>query len=983
MARSSFRQLLSQPWRVCRSGAEGRKGTTRPVALEQLEERTVLSPLRLVTAPDLQVPASDSTGGVSGVMTSAGGRFLVYASTAANLVPGQVNTAVADNVFLYDRTTGTTTLVSHAVGSSATGGNGDSDNARISGDGHYVVYTSSGTNLVAGQTGLTGETNVFLYDTTTGTNRLVSHRFDSATAAGNGDSYTADTTGFGFSANVGHYLLFTSTATDLIAGQAGPQFGNLFLYDTAAGTTTLVSHNASSLLTGGNDFAEAADLTPDGGKVVFQSFATDMVPGQTGPRNNIFLYDSATGNIQLISGVSDGCSGNSATVAAGFSFQPSISSDGGIISYVSYAPNLVAGQRPGGKAGVLSLFVYDTFFETTTLVSGSGGSSTVTANGDVGATALSGDGSTLAFTTAATDLIPGQGNGSWNVFLYHVFTGSLTLASHFNGFPGVGAGGTVTSASGTFNDLSISDDGRLVAYESTSGSLAAGQSGPSAIDNVFVYDDSTGANTLVSKVNGSTAAGGNQHSFFSRLSPDGSTVAFLSLATNLVPGANVADGGENLFRFDLAGDSGPVLLSRSAFPASATSLVYGSSGDGRFVLFSTNATNAVPGQVDHNFDQDVFLLDRDTGTTTLVSHVPGLATTTGNLGTPATGGISNDGNVVAFVSAATNLASGPRPFLSNNQVFLFNRLTGAITLVSHAFGSPQNVGGGSADSPVLSADGRYVAYRSFAPDVVAGGVREPGDGILVSNIYLYDSLTDTTTLVSHGPGDPLQGSDYPSVTPVISDDGRFVAYRSLATTLTAGAAPATENIYLFDRTTGVNTLVSHTAASATTPAGGATDPVLSADGSTVAFTSFAPNLVPGQQPSPFTSVFRYDVASGVVTLVSGAGGSATRPAGGYSDSPAVSADGTTIAFRSDAPDVVPGQVNTPGATSNVFRFDGRSGAVSLVSHAAGLPTTTAAGASSAPSIDGAGDLIAYLSTASNLVPNTTLSVRPGHVPGRS
>src|SRR5690348_13313342 len=103
----------------------------------------------------------------------------------------------------------------------------------------------------------------------------------------------------------------------------------------------------------------------------------------------------------------------------------------------------------------------------------------------------------------------------------------------------------------------------------------------------------------------------------------------------------------------------------------------------------------------------------------------------------------------------------------------------------------------------------------------------------------------------------------------------------------------------------------------TSPAVASAAPVISADGGFVAFVSFATDLVPGQQPTSYTNVFLYHVATGAVTLVSGVNASPTSPAHGFSDSPDLNDDGSRVAFRSDAPDLVAGQVNTPGGTSNV------------------------------------------------------------------
>jgi hypothetical protein len=773
----------------------------RQLVAEALEDRTLLSTLTQLSTFNPALPPSDSAGGVQQLATSADGRFTAYASTAPNQVAGQVNTAVAGNVFLYDRQAGTTTLVSHAAGSATTGGDGDSDVPRVSGDGRYVLFQSKASNLVPGQAGPRGKDNVFLYDRLIGANTLLSHRYSSPTTTGNDDSLTFYTTGFGFNANSGQYLLFSSSANDLLPGQSGPPVLNLFLYNTSTGATTLISHNASSPLMGANDFSERADLTPDGSAVVFDSFATDVVAQQAGPTDNVFLY-SPTAGTRLLSGVFTG-SGNSLSSAAGNSFEPLISANGRTVCFIGTATNLVANQSTSSGPGIRNVFAYDTLLNQTSLVSGANGSPSVTANADSAQAVVSADGSTIGFLSNATNLTAGQGGNAGNAFLYGTSSGTptLTLASYFYGFPGLAAGAIFVYPSGTQSELNLSASGRFLSYVSYAADMVAGQTNPSAQHNVFVYDASTTQNTLVSRVNGSPNVGGNQQSLYARLSADGSTVAFLGFATNLIPNVNIADGGQNLYLFNLSAGTGPTLASRSAFPATATSVVYGSSADGRYVVFTTNEPqNVVPGQIDNNLDQDVFLLDRNTGATTLVSHVPassGQPPTAGNLGSPdtvlqsaasafATPSVSADGNWVVFVSPATDLVANAPRATSTSQVFLFNRQTGVVTLVSHDSGSATIVANDSAVAAAISADGRFIAYQSHATNLVPG-FSEQATGIAVLQVFLYDRNTDTTTLVSHVGGQAALGGEKPSLNPVISDDGRYVAYTSGSVTLVSGA----------------------------------------------------------------------------------------------------------------------------------------------------------------------------------------------------
>jgi Tol biopolymer transport system component len=391
------------------------------------------------------------------------------------------------------------------------------------------------------------------------------------------------------------------------------------------------------------------------------------------------------------------------------------------------------------------------------------------------------------------------------------------------------------------------------------------------------------------------------------------------------------------------------------------------SADGRYTVFTSMATNLVQRQNNANSNQNVFLYDRATGTIRLVNHQPGSVSMTGDGGIPGTvrnvGSrppaalrpvLSANGNVVAFASFDDDLVPGETPAgTSTPSVYLDNVQNGSVLLVNHAPGSPNTIAG-SASNPAVSAGGRYVAY------VLDPSSPDPANPYSIGEIALYDSASDTTTIL---PGT----RDGDASDPTISDNGRFISY------LDQG------QVYVFDRDTGGTVLASHDNSSpgSTTPANGnSSAPVISHDGSAVAFVSAATNLIPGQVPSSFTNVFLYrndtsgHDAVGSIQLVSGAGGSVLGGGDNNSDSPAVDGDGSFVAYRSDADNLVSGQ---SGATGNVFEFNTRSNTQALVSHVAGqgAALTTGAGGASEPVIDDDGHLVAYASTAGKVVSGQT------------
>lgn len=208
--------------------------------------------------------------------------------------------------------------------------------------------------------------------------------------------------------------------------------------------------------------------------------------------------------------------------------------------------------------------------------------------------------------------------------------------------------------------------------------------------------------------------------------------------------------------------------------------------------------------------------------------------------------VSSDGRYIAFVGTAENLVTGQVDTNTATDVFLFDRVAGTVTLVSHVAGSLTTAANAGSDTPVISGDGAYVVFRSAATDLVAGQVdtTNPGE-VNFYDIFLFERATGAIMLLSRPVGLPAValGGDYPA----ISADGRYIAFSSPGTNLVVGQTGSADSVFLLERTTGTLTLVSHAAATSTTTANNASsNPVLSADGGYVAFVSYATDLVTGE-----------------------------------------------------------------------------------------------------------------------------------------
>jgi Tol biopolymer transport system component len=921
------------------------------LSVERLEDRCLPSTLQAISVPDPHQPPSDTAAGASALdAVSADGRYVVFESTAPNLVPGQAGSPFVNNIFLLDRSTGVTTLVSHVPGSATTTPTAqldiapyldDSYGALISRDGRFILYTTA----AAGQlVGAGSDPQAVLYDRLTGLNTLVSHPSGSPMTPVPGVAFAEAMSGDG------RYLVFEGPSSGVVANEVATTTNQqLYLYDRVAGTTVLVTHKDGLPATTADTGAALGEASvADDGTVAYSSNASNLV-GSSSRGFNVYLYTPATQTNQKIT-IDDISVINGSTEAV-------ISGDGSAVAYVSTANGLVR-----------NVFRYDRHTGTTILVSGAGGSAGVGGNADsggraLGSIALSHDGRFLAFASQATNLLPGQSGAAGNVFLYDAAADTLTLLSGANNSPLAGAGGTGGDGNSppalevrypNSHFVTMSDDGGLVAYLSRAGNIVPGQAGPAGVYNVFLYSRATGLNALVSGAGGSPTAGGGDDSGSVALSGDGNLLGFTTRAIGLINGVFDANGVADVLTYT-PGSSGSALVSRSAFVLAkhgGDSFATSVSGDGRYTVFTSNATNLVDDQSTLNSHYNIFLFDKATQTTTLVNHVPGFANTTGDGGLGSDSGnasrppryllpvISADGNYIAFVSYDDNLVAGETrgPTFGWLFIYLYDRRADQVRLI----GGPNTAGffsNGYYWDPVISADGRYVAYAYGTPPE---GTNPFGAG----SVALYDSVLGTTTHVSP---DTAFGT---ANTPTLSDDGRFVAYEDSG------------NVYLFDQASGSNTLVSHASDSPTAAANGnSSKPVISHDGSAIAFVSQATNLVPGQVAIPFTNVFLYSVATGTVRLVSGVNGSAIVGGDGNADSPAIGLDGGYVAFRSDASNLMLGQ---SGSRGNIFEFNRQAGTQTLVSHQAGTPSA-GAGGSSEPVLDDDGHFVSYISTAGNLV----------------
>ncbi|HWQ90617.1 MAG TPA: hypothetical protein VN673_03015, partial [Clostridia bacterium] len=825
----------------------------------------------------------------------------------------------------------------------------------------------------------------------------------------------------------GRLVLFTSTANNLltqVVNQPYPEFFparmNMFLRDRSAATTTLVSVSTNGT-EGANEDCFPAGLSPEGRYAFFMSGANNLVAGDTNQASDVFVRDLLNQTTALVSISTNGECGN------GESHSAVISTNRRYVAFVSTASNLA----PNDTNRIADVFVRDLELNLTTLASaGARSTNHSLSHGGSWSPVLSADGRYVAFQSTATNLVPGVGTIN-ELYLRDLEAGQthwVSVAASNHIYTRFFA--TTSIAFGP----ALSHDGRYVAY---------GVSRPTPAHTpalVLRYDRETGLTDLVhtngavplspyddlctvaisadgqrlallANTNGTTGdttcvvawdAATQGYALVSGtpeglvpagtfcnppvMDPSGRYVAFLSSASNL--STNALSGENHLYLRDIESNL-TIALSADGNGASALDVAVVApemSGDARFVAFEANDNHLVPG--DHNGESDIFVRDLATGAVELLTarHPDLLSATPNGASSMTSFSASSDGRFIAFASDGANLVSNDQ----NRTRDVFVRDLGANTnrLVSVA----TNGFSGDATSfePVISGDGRWVAFTSASTNLVT-----VGDSNRATDVFVRDLVTGTTMLASFDSTGNRAGNGA-SWAPVLSADGKRLLFRSRATNLAPGSYGVnTENVFLRDLESGTTVGLSRNGctAQAITPSGalvcfvgllspgsaylyvwdsaagafvytnstwGIVSAAISPDGNRIAWTkpdqlavfdraanssnlvtvltsSARPNprfsannrfLVYGKSPAGTNQLYLYDCASGAEVLVTHAHNSATAPANALSDSADVSPDGRFLVYRSAASDLVPGDAN---GVPDIFLFDRQTGENTLLS----------------------------------------------------
>ncbi|MEL6428344.1 MAG: hypothetical protein AAFR54_04140 [Planctomycetota bacterium] len=868
------------------------------------------------------------------VDASADARFVLVSSEAPNVLPGQVDPTDSSDLFLVDRTAGTTALVTHR-GDQVTASSAGATLGAVSEDGRTVVFLSGEVGLVAGFDSL-GNRQAYAYDAATGSVTPLTRSAAQPNQGGNGDTDQISMDAAGRIAAV------RSRATDLVPGfvdgGAGP---DAFAYLLATGAPVLVSRDAANPNLGSGPLppTNSSGLTDvfvsrDGSHVTFSTSATNVLAGYSnpGPFNptGVYLTEIATGTVTLV----NRRAGQPTTVSEDSGEFLGMTPDASRVLLRSGGDDLDPGEPFGFTRG---LYLFDRAPGTNSFIAG-----------DVSSARISDDGGRIVLASGrdAVNLLAGADdqNSRDDLFVHDVAAGAIVaIVNHDAGQP------LVTPFVGSLGDWTLDATGTRVAFAHSAESLLAGYSSPSPVpvSSTFVRDLTTGGLELLSRDAGAPLVGADRPDAPSFISADGSVVLRGGRAGNLDSGpvgplgALYASFG-GLPGVPLLTAGGPISATADA-PTDLfqTTGLFGDvvprrtmSADGRYVIVDTEASNLIPGAAPYSFGA-AYLVDRATGSVRLVNHRGDELTPTATLQSL---NVSADGSTVVFAASGfDDLVPGLADSGSRITVFAMDTATGAVEALSSSALNPGTVSNLNSFDPTVSDDGRYVVYLSGATDLVPGTV----DTGTFADVFLVDRQTGTRTLVTRAAG-TNRAADRFSSRASISPDGSTVVFDSEARDLVPGFQDRSSlggDVFAYDVASGVNRLVSHLPGAPLIGGDQASEDARVAAG-VIVFESRASDLVPGFAPSFSNARHLYwsGPSSGIAPVARSANDPTTSP-GGFTENPILSRDGSSVIFESTALDVVPGFVDRNGIVrADLYHADLASGAITLLGHAAGQTT---------------------------------------------
>ena len=813
-------------------------------------------------------------------------------------------------------------LVSKADPASAASlsASGPSQQPLISSNGQVIVFNSAAPDLVAPSSNRWID-DVFVRDLAANTLTRISTRLD-GTSGGNGSSRVVQVS------RNGRFVLFISEASDLVANDTN-EAPDVFLHDRQTHTTQLISV-APDGVTPGNAASSNPSMSDDASRIVFDSFASNLVTNDSNSARDVFIRDLQTGITTRLStnpSGSDSLGGNSEAVA--------ISPDGQRVAYLTTTTNIVEPDTPRYQR----LLIHELATHSTVAIP--------RPPGDVGSTVDIPLPQVTWSDNSSRMMI--EYTSFRRLFSFQFGTGanpSDTLQSAIEGTRGFGA--WTLSGNGTLGAHSLSNLIHLWDFKgpSTPWMVESPGNPPSPLrgwapqldanaSRLFFISDSNdldpqandsrprlyAANLATKQIRSIAPLANAGHSAPPRpfdVSDDGSKVVFESVATDVLPSDR--NGFPDIFLADLTSGTLTLISQRMSIPTASTAIGQsrieprGLSDDGRIALFSSTAADLVPGDLNHA--QDLFAIDLDTQALQLVSRSLDGKGTGSHMS--YSGSLSGNGRYAAFISTSTNLIpDDPHGLIP--KLFLRDLVSQSTRLVS--------TNAARLPTPVFANDGSALVFVStdtepkvnlYDPALntqIELGIAKSRGGEEILQVSKTGSDIAYFATVSNGNGVQLLnratgasrslviGSFPQSGVFQLSADGQSILYSGKT-----GLSPATQ---ILQGIPGKPPKILSVAPDGTTPARGeCLEPALDETGRYLVFTSIATNLVQGT--SPFISqVFVRDLQTGTTRLVSLAS-DGRSPGNQSSRSPTISANGRHVLFWSRATNLIDDDTNGSG-----------------------------------------------------------------------
>jgi len=651
---------------------------------------------------------------------SSDGRYIIFTSSATNLV--QTDTNSKDDVFICEVQTGTIILGSKSV--TGLGANGHSNNGCLSADGRYAAFESLASNIALDDTNAVSD--IFVFDVLLDT----SVRVSVSTLGIQGNKSSTEPT----ISTTGQRVAFQSLATNLVSDDTNSS-ADIFVRDMDLS----VIFRASVSTSGGqsNGDCSVPSISGDGQRISFQTYASNLVSGDNNGKTDVFVRDTAASQTWRVSLSTEGGQGNAPSEQGAISLDGQFivfesgsttlsntdqtvwrdlylrNIDSQVTAQVSFAgvPGMsnwfsgepasswdgryVAFASAGSNFGVLdNNLVSDVYVRDTAL-----GAVVLASLGETGTQeleecvepSLSADGNMVVFRSKSSNLVANDTNNAYDIFL-------RILDQEFTARVSVSSGGVQG------NNISmrpwISGDGKVVVYESMASNLVSGDT--NSFRDIFWRDLELGVTRRVSVSSGGLQ--GNESSQSATCSFDGRYICFSSGASNLVSGDS--NGASDVFVHDVVlGTTHRVSVGNDGGQGNAASYSDRISGNGRWVAFSSSASNLVDG--DANGTRDVFIRDLLNQITIRVAP-KGIDPN----GTSRRAVISFDGRLVAFGSDASNLVSSNSNGCSD--VFMYDQVAKSLRLISK---SGAIAGNRQADYAAVSPNGKFVFFASEATNL--------------------------------------------------------------------------------------------------------------------------------------------------------------------------------------------------------------------------------------------------------------------------